>query len=236
MEDVLPLLLSTVVFPESHPLAGQTGEVLGFAVRHRHGVILFDTGVGAGNPLIERYYQPIHHRLESALARHQHQLGDVTAVVNSHLHFDHCGNNRLLPGVPIYAQERELEAAREPRYTVPEWIDFEGAEYRPIDGGLEVAAGIHIVATPGHTGGHQSLVIETGVGPIVLAGQAVYSRAEYDHIRLHGGIPDNDPPPDPTTYLASAMRIIDLAPLRVHFSHDRETWNRSDPSEMSVEP
>jgi glyoxylase-like metal-dependent hydrolase (beta-lactamase superfamily II) len=145
--------------------------------------------------------------------------------VNSHLHFDHCGNNPLFPGVPIYTQAIELAAAREPWYTVPDWIDFAGAEYRTSDGEAKVADGIRIVATPGHTTGHQSLVLDGATGTVVLAGQAIYSRAEYETIVRTGAPPDDDPPPDPAPYLASAMSLIELRPRRVHFSHDREVWH-----------
>lgn len=224
-EDVLAMHLATVTFPESHPLAGQRGDILGFAVRHDGGLVLFETGIGAGSELIDRYYQPDRRSLDDALADHGHALGDVTAVVNSHLHFDHCGNNHLLPGVPIYAQVDELELARTPRYTVPEWIDFPDAEYRPIDGDTRVAPGIQVIATPGHTGGHQSLVLDGGDAPVVLAGQAIYAKAEYDHIAAHGTLLDDDPPPDPERYLASARRIIELRPRRVHFSHDTAVWH-----------
>lgn len=127
--------------------------------------------------------------------------------------------------MPIYAQSSEIELTRQPRYTIPEWIDFEGAEYRSIDGDVDVANGIRIVATPGHTTGHQSIVLATTTGDVVLAGQAVYSRAEYDHIREHGTVPGDDPPPDPAVYLDSAQRLIERNPIRVHFSHDREIWH-----------
>jgi glyoxylase-like metal-dependent hydrolase (beta-lactamase superfamily II) len=227
MDDVLPLHLARVTFPDFHPLRGQTGEVMGFAIRHPGGIILFDTGIGAGNGFIDRHYQPTRHSLEAALERHDHRLADVVAIVNSHLHFDHCGNNPLFPGVPIYAQRGELDAARRPLYTVPDWIDFPGAEYRLIDGEERVAAGVRIVATPGHTSGHQSLVLDgaSGGDPIVLAGQAIYSRAEYDHIDRYGSLPDDDPPPDDPAYLVSATQLIELRPRRVHFSHDVEVWS-----------
>lgn len=223
--DVLPMHLATVVFPEGHPLRGQTGDVIGFAVRHQRGIILFDTGIGAGNELIDRHYQPVRRSLADALADHSHTLSDVSAVINSHLHFDHCGNNHLLPGVPIYAQADELDLARSPRYTVPDWIDFPGAEYRSIDGDTRIAAGIRIIATPGHTGGHQSLVLDHNDRPIVLAGQAIYSKAEYEHFVEHGTLTDDDPPPDPASYLVSANRIRELRPRRVHFSHDTAIWH-----------
>lgn len=224
-DDVLPMHLATVVFPEGHPLRGQSGDVVGFAIRHRRGIVLFDTGIGSGSALIDRYYQPVRRSLADALAEHGHHLSDVTAVINSHLHFDHCGNNHLLPGVPIYAQSGELALARGPRYTVPGWIDFPGVEYHIIDGDTRVAAGIRVISTPGHTGGHQSLVLDGADRPIVLAGQAIYSKAEYEHILEHGTLTDDDPPPDPDGYLASANRILELRPQRVHFSHDSATWS-----------
>src|SRR5262249_17835218 len=37
---------------------------------------------------------------------------DVACVINPHLDFDHCGGNRLFPGVPIHVQARELADAR----------------------------------------------------------------------------------------------------------------------------
>lgn len=224
-DDVLPMHLATVVFPQSHPFRGQSGDVLGFAIRHQHGIVLFDTGIGAGNALIDRYYEPVRRSLADALGDHGHQLLDVTAVINSHLHFDHCGNNHLLPGVPIYAQSGELDLARSPRYTVPDWIDFPGAEYRLVDGDAQIAPGIRIIATPGHTGGHQSVVLDQADRPIVLAGQAIYSKAECERIAVHGTLTDDDPPPDPVGYLASANRILGLRPQRVHFSHDAAIWN-----------
>jgi len=225
MLDVLPLHLATVTFPEWHPLTGQTGDVLGFAVRSRNSVVLFDTGIGADSAAIDRWYEPRRRSLADALADHGHALADVTDVVNSHLHFDHCGNNPLLPGVPIFVQEGELAAARQPRYTVPDWVDFDGAEYRVIDGEATVRPGIRIVATPGHTTGHQSLVLDDDDGPVVLAGQAVYSRAEYEHVLEHGALLPDDPPPDPDAYLRSAQQLIAMRPRRVHFSHDVEVWS-----------
>jgi N-acyl homoserine lactone hydrolase len=225
LDDVIPLHLATVTFPDAHPLAGETGEVFGFAIRHHEGVTLFDTGVGVGNDYIDRAYSPVRHALAAALATHEIGLDDVTAIANSHLHFDHCGNNPLFPGVPIYAQERELEAAREPWYTAPEWVDFPGAEYRSIEGDIEVSDSMHIVATPGHTSGHQSIVLDTPAGIVVLAGQAVYTRKEYEELCRDY---DAATPVEAQLYVDSARRLIALRPVRVHFSHDRDVWHRPD--------
>ena len=229
LEDVAPLHLADVTFPAWHPLSGQQGEVYAFLVRHPGGPILFETGIGLGSDFVDRSYQVVRRPLEAELERVGHRLGEVRAVVNSHLHFDHCGNNRLFAGVPIYVQPAEREAAQQPRYTVPDWVDFEGAEYAVVDGDARVASGVRVLSTPGHTVGHQSLVIETDDGRVALAGQAIYSKAEFDLIRRTGAAPTDDPPPDPERYLASATRLMDLRPRRVLFSHDGAVWEEPAP-------
>jgi N-acyl homoserine lactone hydrolase len=227
-EDVIPLHLADVTFPDAHPLRGQTGEVFAFALRHPTGLLLFETGIGRGNELLDTYYQVLHRPIEVALGAHGHHVDDVRLIVNSHLHFDHCGNNSRFPGVPIYVQAAEYQAARQPNYTIPEWVDFEGADFVVVDGDARVASGVRVLSTPGHTPGHQSLVVETGGGAVALAGQAIYSRAEYEHLRTTGAVPEDDPPPDPAQYLASAARLIELRPRRVHFSHDRAVWEAKE--------
>jgi len=96
---------------------------------------------------------------------------DVACVINTHLHYDHCGGNRLFPGVPIHVQARELSDARSlDDYTIREWVDFDGATYVEHEGEVELLAGIRLLPAPGHTDGHQVVVVETGDGPNVLGG------------------------------------------------------------------
>src|SRR5438552_1655861 len=178
LEDVIPLHLADVTFPEWHPLRGQAGEIFAFAVRHPSGVILYETGIGQGNEMLDDYYQVVHHPIEAALEAHGHRVAEVRLVVNSHLHFDHCGNNMTFAGVPIFVQSVEYEAAREPNYTIPEWVDFEGADYAVLDGDARVASGVRVISTPGHSPGHQSLLVDTKDGAVALAGQAIYSKSE----------------------------------------------------------
>ena len=228
VEDVIALHMADVTFPKWHPLRGQAGVVLAFALRHPTGLILYETGIGPGNHFIDDQYRVAHRSLEVELEAHGHQLDDVRLVVNSHLHFDHCGNNMLFAGVPIFVQSTEYRARHEPNYTIPEWVDFEGAEYAVVDGDVQVAQGVRVMSTPGHSPGHQSVAVDTTDGVVALAGQAIYSKAEYEHIHTTGTTTDDDPPPDPAQYVASAMRLIELGPRRVHFSHDRAVWHTRD--------
>jgi N-acyl homoserine lactone hydrolase len=226
LEDVVPLHLAEISFPNTHPLSGQTGQVFGFAICHLQGVILFETGIGTGNDVIDTAYQVVRRPLEAELARREHRVDEVRAIVNSHLHFDHCGNNAMFPGVPIYVHTTERKAALQPGYTVPEWVSFPGAEYREITTETTIAEHVKVISTPGHTIGHQSVVVETNAGPVVLAGQAIYSKAEYDHIVTTSTVPPEDPAPDPERYLASAQRLIALRARRVYFSHDAQIWEQ----------
>jgi N-acyl homoserine lactone hydrolase len=190
-------------------------------------VLLFDTGVGTGHPEVDRYYRPRLTPLEEALGAVGLAIGDITAVANSHLHFDHCGWNTRFAGRPAYVQAAELEAAREADYTVPEWVGFGSAQFveLPGDSETDVAPGVVLIPTPGHTRGHQSLVVSTRAGPVVVAGQAVYTAVEWEGSTdpRESGIPAA---PDVLRYSESVRRLRRLEPVEMHFAHDLAVWRR----------
>ena len=222
LPDITPLEMATFKFADEEPLAGQVGVVMAYVVRHGTGTLLFDTGFGFGNPELDAYYRPRARRLPDVLAGVGIALGEIDAVVNCHLHVDHAGQNALFPGVPIYVQPAEWVVAHTTDHTILEWIDFEGARYQHVAGDHEPYPGIKILATPGHTPGHQSLVVDTAGGVSVLAGQAVYTAGEW------AGDPDvwegRSRAPDPAAYDRSIERLRALEPTRVFFGHDRRSW------------
>ncbi len=166
-------------------IAGQTGDfrmpVPSFLVEHPRGLVLFDTGM---HPDVAHSTDRLH-GLESMFTPELAPDGSVgpqlraagfdpaavAVIVNTHLHFDHCGGNRLFPGIPIHVQRRELADARtEDDYTVREWVDFPGATYVEHDGEAEILPGVRLLPAPGHTAGHQIVVVETDEGRVVLGG------------------------------------------------------------------
>ena len=209
-DDVVPLHLADVTYPAQHPLAGQTGVVLGFAIRHSSGILLVDTGIGEGNDWIDESYRPVRRSARDALVAAGLDPGEVRAIVNTHLHFDHCGQNRAFPGVAIVTQRAELEAARAGDHTVLEWVDFPGAVHVPVEGDGEIAEGVSVLATPGHTVGHQSVTVRAGDGLVLIVGQAAQDARSF----ATGAADD------------SIRRLRALNADRIHFSHDRAVLRR----------
>jgi N-acyl homoserine lactone hydrolase len=145
-------------------------------IDHPEGLVLVDTGMIDTTPELDEEWQPTPHPLPPDL------VSRVAMVVNTHLHFDHCGGNRLFPGVPIHVQRRELLDARtQEDYTIPAWVDFDGATYVEHDGEAEILPGVRLLPAPGHTAGHQVVVVETNEGTVVLGGDVGYSFEEIGH-------------------------------------------------------
>jgi N-acyl homoserine lactone hydrolase len=220
-----PLLLAEVTFPDWHPRIADGGcQVFGYAIRHPDGVIVFDTGVGVGSSFIDDLYQPRVVPVADALAQHGIDERDVVAVVNSHLHFDHCGQNDVFHQrrVPIYVQAAETEVAQTFGYTVPEWAAIPEYALRMVHGDEVLADGVTLIQTVGHTPGHQSLIVETVDGRVIIGGQCAYDTDELTNRQVA-----RDNVHDESFFEAgqqSLDRIIGFGPRHVVLAHDARQW------------
>ena len=218
---VVPVELSTFVWPYG-PLLGQRGIVVIYAVEADGQWILFDTGIGATHPDLAEYVTTTR-PIVAALTEAGVPVEKITAIVNCHLHFDHCGQSAALPGIPIYAQRAEWQAAHEPDYTIAEWVDFDGADYHLIDGGHHLLPDVSILATPGHTPGSQALVIDSPAERVILAGQACFSPEEWSG---GGDGEGREGAWSLEHYDASIAAMKALDPDVVWFAHARDPWRK----------
>jgi glyoxylase-like metal-dependent hydrolase (beta-lactamase superfamily II) len=219
--EIIPLDVGEFTFPADEPWPGELGVVVAYAIRRREGVLLFDTGFGFGNPLLDERYHPSPRAIGDVLAEVGIRLAEIDLVANCHLHPDHAGQNATLPGIPIHVQRAELATARAGGYTVEAWIDGPGVDYLEAEGDHELMPGIRVLATPGHSPGHQSLVVDQRAGPVVLTGQAVYGLDEW---RGTPGREGRTTARDRPAYDASIDRLRAIEPVRVLFAHDRRPW------------
>jgi len=223
---------------------GETGTmrypIPGYAVIHERGTVLFDTGLH--EPLIHSsdelgalaaMFTPeltADDLAEVQLTRAGIDPGSVTHVVNSHLHFDHCGRNGPFPHAVTLVQADEWEAAQHPTkyaYVGVPLDEIGGGDLRLVDGAVDVFGDgtVVLVPTPGHTVGHQSLLVRASTAPdadsALLVGDACYVRRMLA-ARLTPGFAI-----DVAGQLASyeTLERHEAQGARLIFSHDIDEWD-----------
>jgi glyoxylase-like metal-dependent hydrolase (beta-lactamase superfamily II) len=180
-------------------------------------VVLVDTGCGGPDEVL-RYYKVVNRTVADALADHGLAPVDVTMVINTHLHFDHCGQNPAFAHAPLMVQRTEHERILRERDEVTDWIEASGMKFELVDGTTELAADLRMVTSPGHTSGHQSVVAATDAGTELFIGDAAYTRAVWESAGA-GRLPDGQAA-DVDAWRGTLANLKALAPERVHFCHD----------------
>jgi N-acyl homoserine lactone hydrolase len=159
--------------------------IIAFLVRSSRHTILVDSGgsgVGETAPWHLPYSQSDEQTLTAQLECQGVDCGDVDAVIYTHLHWDHAYNSELLPRARFFVSERELEFAKDPcpiqdrLYDAPStgWTaPYLGVDFEFTEPGRDILDGIGVVPTPGHSPGHQSVVVPTEQGTAIVAGDVV---------------------------------------------------------------
>ena len=157
----------------------------------------------------------------------------VSYLINSHFHFDHVGGNKHLTNATNLVSKEELRHAK-----VPEpferlgysdlTFDYPGTKYEQVSGDIEIADGVWLYETPGHTAGHYSLLVEMDDQPsMIFAGDAAYTYENLER-QIVGGFHL-----DPAAAVESLRRLSWLARshgAKIYPSHEMEpfqTWKKA---------
>ncbi len=159
-------------------------------VEHPDGLILYDTGFDLDhvNKVLpfELPLQTPEQTIPAQLALCGYKPEDVDIVVNSHFHFDHVGGNKYLTNATTLVHTAELRQAKVPEpferlgYSDLSF-DHPGVNYKPISGDYEIAPGVWLFETPGHTIGHYSMLVEmSNERSMLFCGDAAYTRTTLE--------------------------------------------------------
>jgi len=212
----MPLEVKRLHLASLRGLDGREWPVHGFVVTHPGGAVLVDTGCGGPDEWLNDW-RVVNRSAADALAGLDMTPSDIGLVINTHLHFDHCGQNAVFSHAACHVQRTELDRAKRESRELYDWFGFMDARWELLDGDTEILPGLSVVTTPGHTVGHQCVVVSSADGQDLLVGDAAYTPRQF------AGPPDADLPPgqaaDPVAWRGSLGRIKSLAPARVHFCH-----------------
>jgi N-acyl homoserine lactone hydrolase len=159
-----------------------------YLIKHAQGWFLWDTGVADAVAAMPDGLAPadpkaVLWRRPKTLAGELDRLGlkpaDIKAMAVSHTHPDHVGNVEMFPTAMLYVQKAEYEwpgVNNAPRFKAEHPVTILEGD-RDIFGDGSVT----ILSTPGHTPGHQSLLVELPKsGAIVLSGDAVHLTSNWE--------------------------------------------------------
>jgi N-acyl homoserine lactone hydrolase len=163
-----------------------------YLIKHTQGWFLWDTGIADAvaampNGLAPADPKAVTWRRPKTLAAQLEQIGvkpsDIKTMGVSHTHPDHIGNVEMFPQATLYVQKTEYDwpgANNEPRFKPSHPVELLSGDKDVFgDGSLT------ILSTPGHTPGHQSLLVKLPkTGAVVLSGDAVHFKDNWDNRRV----------------------------------------------------
>ena len=147
--------------------------------RPKDKVTLVDVGIGGEKS--PAGWAPLPGRLVEALTEVGIGVDDVDTVVLTHLHEDHCGGVVDDTGRPVFGDARHVVQAAEVAAVRgdPTIWDYAVGPLKgaglldEVDGSVELSTGVAVFRTPGHTVGHQSVVVAAGDDEVVVTGDVL---------------------------------------------------------------
>lgn len=172
-----------------------------YLIHHTQGWILWDTGIDDAVAKLPNHEEVLHEwglgtgpiwRKPITLATQLEEINikpsDIKLIAVSHSHPDHAGNVEMFPHAMLLVQRVEYEWAGSRQDTV---AFSKKHPVKLIDGDYDIFGdgSLVLLSTPGHTPGHQSLLVRLPkTGAVILSGDAAHFQTSFDHRY----VPDNN--------------------------------------------
>ena len=220
---ITPLKLGTITRKKSNMVYGAEDTptefpLLAFLLEGFGQKVLVDTGGSAPDGVRWMpYVRTPEESLPAALAAAGTRPEEIGAVFFTHLHWDHAGNNALLPHAQLYVQREEHRyLAAEDRVGYDRALALR-SHYTLLDGDVrDVRPGISVLLTPGHSVGSQCVIAETPEGPVVLTGDLIPTCENLERNVPNGGHYDRN-------VISASMARVCALNLPVLPGHDNVT-------------
>lgn len=230
-------LIETTDYAMFSPGAGEHERydmpVRSYVVVHPKGTLVWDTGIedaihgeDGGRPIIDSITFHVPRTLRGQLREIGVDPGSVTYLALSHLHPDHVGNLDLFPSATVLIQQAELDAAFGPTaeeltYFPDSYAALDRDRAQAVDGEHDVFGDGSVVLKPlpGHTPGHQGLLVTLAqTGPVLLAGDVSYSAADY----AAGAVRDGNVDLQASARSIEAAKQLEREGVTVWLHHDAD--------------
>ncbi|MDO9536553.1 MAG: N-acyl homoserine lactonase family protein [Bacillota bacterium] len=167
------------------------------------------------------------HEIEKVLASVGVCISEVKIVINTHLHWDHCSSNKLFKNAEFITQRKELQ------YAIAPFMSHQSA-YEPkdnflsvinrfnlVDGDEEIIPGVQVIQLPGHTPGHQGVLVKCDNANYLISGDCIGLYESWDEC-LIGSIYVNL-----EEYYASFKKIANLD-AKILPGHDEKVFSTKE--------
>lgn len=205
-----------------------------FLIMHPKGNVMWDTGLsdqladkkeGLVNWIFHLY---MHKTVKEQLAEIGIGLTDIHYLAFSHMHIDHTGNANYFKSATLLMQETEYDEAfdtsKKP-YNYSDYQDLKDSKCIKLKGDYDLFGDgtIQFIATPGHTRGHQSLLLRLpNTGPVIISGDITYYHDSYQN----NGIPTfNADREESIKSLEKIKKLVDEQHAQLWIQHDKTMFD-----------
>lgn len=205
-----------------------------FLIEHPKGYLLWDTGLsdelihekeGRENWIFQlRMHKTVKEQLDEIGVKPE----DIDYLAFSHMHIDHTGNANDFKSSTVIMQETEFEVAFDTTNKPYNYADYEALKDSKIikingDYDLFGDGSVQLISTPGHTAGHQSLLVRLEkTGPVILSGDITYYQESY----VNDGLPKfNVNREQSIASLERIKKLIEKQKAQLWIQHDKDRFD-----------